>query len=399
MAKRKSKKRGFPVFYTIYWTLVIAALAGIGYVCYFGWGWCEAYEQALPKYVAEPYRAIYTEGRVEEMIELCGGCIELKEYETEQDYVDYVKGLLEGKTITCEAEFGTDKDRKVYKAKADGATFSEFTLRKSSEPYDDVYSPYEFFTLSIEKWEFEGMTMDIPAPETTYTVKALSNYQVLVNGMPLSEEYITQRDIETFAAGRLPGNIYTPTFHVYTFSSHFGAPEISVVNAEGEEGVLIPDEGSANGWHMELEYQDERIRPKMEERVLKAAKAYATFVSEDSTRYNIMQYVLPDSAAEDMINAYDNDWFTPHSNYYFSHEVTHNYYLFADNCFSVDVQMAFHMSASNGKEMAYPCVYRFYWGYSASKEEWLIFDFDLLTDYDYDLHDRLDAQAQAGAEE
>ena len=69
MAKKKSKKRGFPFFYTIYWTLVIAALAGIGYVCYFGWGWCEAYESALPKYVAEPYEAIYTEGCVEEMID------------------------------------------------------------------------------------------------------------------------------------------------------------------------------------------------------------------------------------------------------------------------------------------------------------------------------------------
>ena len=28
MARKKSKKRGFPFFYTIYWTLVIAALAG-----------------------------------------------------------------------------------------------------------------------------------------------------------------------------------------------------------------------------------------------------------------------------------------------------------------------------------------------------------------------------------
>ena len=45
MAKKKSKKRGFPVFYTIYWTFVLAALVGIGYICYFGWGWCEAYEQ------------------------------------------------------------------------------------------------------------------------------------------------------------------------------------------------------------------------------------------------------------------------------------------------------------------------------------------------------------------
>lgn len=391
MAKKKGKKRGFPFFYTIYWTLVIAALAGIGYACYFGWGWCEAYENALPKYVAAPYEAIYTEGRVEEMIELSGGSVELNEFETEQDYVDYVKGLLEGKEITCSLVFGTDSDTKVYKAKADGATFSEFTLKKSAEPYDDYFSNYEFFTLAIEKWEFAGMTMDVPAPETTYTVKALSNYKVIVNGTELGESYITESGIETFAAGRLPSNIYTPTFNIYTFTSHFGAPQVRVVNAEGEEGTLIPDEGSQTGWHMDLEYQDERIKPKMEERVLAAAKAYATFISEDTTRAGILQYVLKSSKAEDKINAYDNEWFTPHSRYYFSHEVTHNYYLFADNCFSVDVQMAFHMSASNGKETAYPCVYRLYWAYSTDREQWMIFDFDLLSEYDYDLHNQLDA--------
>jgi len=218
-------------------------------------------------------------------------------------------------------------------------------------------------------------------------------------GEELSDEYITQRDIETFAAGRLPSNIYTPTFHVYTFTSHFGVPDIKVVNAEGTEGVLIADEGSENGWHMDLEYQDERIKPKMEERVLKAAKSYATFVSEDTTRAGILQYVLKGSEAEKKINAYDNDWFTPHARYHFSHEVTHNYYLFADNCFSVDVQMAFHMSSSNGKETAYPCVYRLYWGYSEAKEQWLIFDFDLLSEYDYDLHNAVDAQAKAAAQE
>lgn len=384
MAKKKSKKRCFPVFYTIYWTLVIAALAAIGYGCWYLWGVCEDYEAVQPKYVAEPYQAIYTEGDIERMIELSGGSVELTEFETDQDYVEYIRGLLEGKTVTCTPAYSSDDSVKLYVAKADGAKFSNFTLKKSAEKSE----------FGFDMWEFAGMTMDIPAPETTYTVKVLSNYKVFVEGVELGENYITERDIPTFAAGRLPSNIYTPTFHVYTFSAHFGTPEITVVNAEGAEGTLIPDEGSETGWHMDLEYQDERIKPKMEERVLKAAKHYATFVSEDTTRAGILQFVLKGSKAESKINAYDNDWFTPHARYRFSHEVTHNYYLFADNCFSVDVQMAFHMSTSGGKETAYPCVYRLYWAYSADKEEWYIFDFDLLSEYDYDLHEQLDAAAE-----
>lgn len=384
MAKKKSKKRGFPVFYTIYWTLVIAALAGIGYGCWYLWNVCEDYEAVQPKYAAEPYQAIYTDGEIERMIELSGGCIELGEFETEQDYVEYIRGLLDGKTVTCTPAYSSDDSQKLYVAKADGAKFSNFTLVKSEEKSE----------FGFDKWEFGGMTMDIPAPETTYTVKALSNYTVSVNGVELGESYITERDIPTFAAGKLPSNIYTPTFHVYTFTTHFGVPEIIVRNEAGEEGTLIPDEGSETGWHMDLEYQDERMRPKLEELVLKAAKSYATFVSEDTTRAGILQYVMDGSNAAAYINAYDNDWFTPHSRYYFSHEITHNYYLFAENCFSVDVQMAFHMSASNGKETAYPCVYRFYWGFSKADEEWLIFDYELLNEYDYDLHEQLDAAAE-----
>ena len=383
MARKKSRKRGFPVFYTIYWTLVILAVAGIGYGCWYLWNVCEDYEAVQPKYVAEPYQAIYTEGRIEEMIELSGGCIDLCEYETEQDYVDYIRGLLEGKEVTCTSAYSSDDSVKLYVAKADGAKFSNFTLVKSAET-----SEYGF-----DQWEFGSMTMDIPAPETTYTVKILSNYDVFVNGTQLSDSYITEADIETFAAGKLPGSIYTPTYNVYTFTSHFGTPEISVVNEEGEAGTLIADEDSETGWHMDLEYST-TAKAKMEEYVLKAAKSYCTFISEDTTRAGILQYVVKNSNAADYINAYDNDWFTPHSRYSFSHEVTYNYYVFAQNCFSCDVQMAFHMSASNGKETAYPVAYRFYWAYSTDKEQWLIFDYELI-DYDYDLH----AQADAAAEE
>lgn len=381
MAKKKNKKRGFPVFYTIYWTLVIAALAGISYGCWYLWNFCEVYESVQPKYVAEPYQAIYTEGRVEEMISLCGGGIELCEYETNEDYVEYVRSLLADKQITCTSAYSSDDSVKLYVAKADGAKFSSFTLVKSAEKTE---------RFEQEQWEFGGMTMDIPAPETTYTVKALSNYDVYVNGTQLSDSYITQANIDTFAAGKLPSNVYTPTYNVYTFSSHFGVPQISVRTESGEEDVLVQDEDSESGWHMELQYSD-NAKAKMEDYVLKAAKSYCTFISEDTTRAGILQYVLSDSNAAKYINAYDNDWFTPHSRYYFSHEVTYNYYVFAENCFSCDVQMAFHMSASNGKETAYPVAYRFYWGYSTAKEKWLIFDYELI-DYDYDLH----SQAEEG---
>ncbi len=382
MAKKKNKKRGFPVFYTIYWTLVILAIAGIGYGCWYLWGLCEDYEAVQPKYAAAPYEAIYTEGRVEEMISLSGGGIELCAYETEQDYVDYVKGLLEGKEITCTSVYSSDDNIKTYVAKADGAKFSNFTLKKSAEKTE-----YGF-----DIWEFGGMTMDIPAPETSYTVKVFSNYDVVVNGTVLPESYITQSDIPTFAEGKLPANIYTPRYNVYTFPSHFGAPEISVINEEGEQGVLIADKDSENGWHMDFT-SNEEAKAALEEYILKAAKAYCTFISEDTTRAGILKYVVKSSNAADYINAYDNDWFTPHKNYSFSHEATYNYFFFADNCFSVDVQMAFHMSSSNGKEARYPIAYRFYWGFNKDKEQWLIFDYEII-DYDHDLHAQIDA-AQA----
>lgn len=382
MAKKKKRRRGFPLFYTIYWTLVIAAIGAIGYGSWYLWNLCADYEAAQPKYVAEPYQKIYTDGEIERMIELSGGGIELNEFETAQDYVNYVRNLLAGKEITCTPAYTSDDNQKLYVAKADGAKFSNFTLKKTAQQ-----SKFGF-----DLWEFDRMTLDLPAPEETYTAQILSNYKIYINGMELSDSYITQRDIPTFASGKLPSNIYTPTFNVYTFTSHFGVPDISVRNEAGEEGVLVADEDSQTGWHMELQYSDDEMKGKMEDFVLKAAKAYATFVSEDSTRANVLKYVMKGSKAADYINAYDNDWFTPHSKYSFSHEVTHNYYRFADNCFSVEVQMLFHMSASNGKQQNYPCVYRLYWALNKDSDKWLIFDYELLNEYDEELHWQVDAQ-------
>lgn len=375
MSKKSKKKRGFPVFYTIYWTLVVLVLIAIGIGCRYLWDYCVDYEAVQPKYAAQEYIDIYEKGDISRMIELSGGGIELYDYENASDYEEYVRSILEGKTITCEPAYSSDKTVKKYKAKADGAVFSEFTLKMSDKKSEH----------GLDMWEFDSMILDMPAPSTTYTCKVLSNYTVYVNGTALSDEFITEDHIETFAAGmKLPSNVYLPEYRVYTYKCHFGEPQIEVRTADGTTAELFEADETGRSLYMELDYCDETAKPKYEEYVLTALKAYETFISEDGSRANALKYVLPKSNMENYIDNYDDKWFTPHKTYDFADETTWNYYKLADNCFCCNAQMVFTMYTSAGKAARYPITTRLYFLYNSNKKAFQIFDYQML-DFDYDV--------------
>ena len=371
MAKKKKKKRGFPVFYTIYWTLVIAAVAAIAYGLVYLYHLCADYESVQPKYAAAEYLAVYEQNDVGKMIALTGG-IPLNAGETAADYEQYVRGVLEGHTLTCGPAYSPDDDVKRYVAKADGIVYSEFTLRKTGEKSE----------FGFDKWAYDGMTMDVAAPEVTYKAKVFSDYTLYVNGDPLPEANVTESGIATFSTGHLPSNVYNPTFKVYTFSMRFGVPSISARNEKGEEGVLIPDEGSASSWHMDFTYSS-AMHDKLHDYVMQVAKAYALFISEDGSRAGVLKYVYKGSQMETYINAYDNTWFTPHSKYTITNAVSYDYYAYADNCFSCNVQYVFNIFSSAGKQAKYPTAFRFYFG--KKNDQWLLFDYEII-DFDMELY-------------
>ncbi len=383
--KKKGKKRGFPVFYTIYWALVICALGAIAYGCVWLWDYCEDYEAVQPKYAAQKYIDIYEKGDISAMLDLTG-TIELYDYETRADYEKYVASLLEGKEITCkiDRESKSSKDRKRYIARADGATFSEFTLKLKDEKSEHGF----------DQWEFDSMTLDIPAPTATYTAKVLSNYTVYVNGTALSDDFITEDHIATFASGvKLPTNFYTPEYRVYTFRSHFGNLEIRAVDPNEKEADLKQSDETGRNLYMDLEYIDEYAKPKYNDYVITALKAYCTFISEDGSRANALKYVLPSSRMASYIDSYDDKWFTPHARIAFDDETTWNYYKFSDTCFCCNAQMVFTMYTSKGKAARYPITYRLYFMYNSKKEAWQIFDYEAM-DFDYEVWEATKAAAK-----
>lgn len=378
MAKRKrKKKRGFPLFYTIYWVLVVAALGGIAYGLTYLWDVCRDYEAVQPKYVAAPYEELYASEDISRICELSGG-VPLYEFETQADYEQFVSDWIGEREVSVNAAYSPDDSVKRYIAKAGGERFSEFTLRKTGEKSK----------LGFDQWEFDALTLDIAVPETTYTCKVFSDYTVSVNGTALSDSYLTETDIPTFSTGHLPSNVYNPSFKVYTFKARFGQPEIEAVNEKGELGILLPDEGSETGWHMDFTYS-QSAKERMNDYVLKVARALSLFISEDGTRAGVLQYVMDNSRMESFIKAYDNDWFTPHSKFSITNAITYDYFVYAENCFSCVAQYSFNISSSAGRTSKSPVCYRFY--FAKVGDEWLVFDYEN-AEFNYELHEQTKAE-------
>lgn len=360
--KKKKKKSSIKLFYPIYLILVVLCIYGIFVVCEQIAQELRIYEAALPKYDAQEAARMFEERDFEKIYS----------YQNPADfagedaatYAAYMSEFTKDGTITWGETYSSAENEKVYSVRLDGKRLFEFTMLNTGMKDENGY----------DVWELSSVrTLGISTG--TRTVKAPSESTVYIDGKPLGEDAVIEKDILLDSEEFLLGDeAKVPTMCVYQYEFCLGDPQVRVVDPQGRENPMTVD---ANGNVEAVRNSDDSIKPQVEERVIEIVKAFANFTSEDLSQYKMLKLVRKGTNGYKKIEDFDNNWFGKHDGYAFENMTTDNYMIFSDDTFACDISFKYIIKYDDADDVSYDAKYRFY--FVERSDVWYMYDFLMQT--------------------
>lgn len=192
----KKKKTGSIIYWCLLFLYTIALFALVLFGLKILWDFAVRYEDSVPDKVIEGYVSnlqtnFLDEGVLNTLAQMP------HEYQSDDEVREYVKQMFSGKIDYVEADSNSN-DTKQYMLLCDNKCFGTVTLVKdpSKESKYTVYGyelplPWDLrpWMVSKEEFDFNGLysSVEVTVPEM---------YTVLLNGRPLTPDYITESGIK-----------------------------------------------------------------------------------------------------------------------------------------------------------------------------------------------------------
>ena len=229
--RRTVQRRGFPVFYTIYFSVIALVLVASIFGLKLLYDVLGEYESVQPKYTAQQiFDEYFADPDITQLIEMSGA--EYATFESHDEVVKYLAAQLESKTITyAESSAKGDAGTRSYNVFCDGTRFSTFTIKESESATDHGFTTYELGQVRL--------TFSLPG--NSYNFLIPDGYTLYANGVVVGEKYIAGDAITTNAYKLTEGKLgvkYTP----YTVSGFLSAPTFEVKDKGGETAELSYNE-------------------------------------------------------------------------------------------------------------------------------------------------------------
>ena len=350
--KKKKVRKTIPVFYIIYFSLVIIFLIALFFALKAVKIKLAEYEDSRPYHVADAVMEDYFKpGDAEKLMRAAGYAENV--YEDRSVAEGVVEGFLEGDPQYYEVV--SSSDEKKYAVSSGELKFANFTIVPSGER--DA-ADYDIWRLdSIELLIAGGESVRITAP---------GDAKVLVNGreMALSDavETVTlERD------GHLPEEIAPEMRVVYEVSGLIEKPEITAVDRYGVPITGITEKD--NSYTVPKTYAE--ITDEVRDLALAAGEQLAAYMQLDAGFYSIGQYVDPSSTLYTNLLTSDVKWADPHNGYSIENPSVSEYTVYSDSLYSVRVKFL-HVLYNWGGNFENEFDTTFYYRWNG--EKWLIYD-------------------------
>lgn len=225
---------GWRIFVMVY-SLIILLVGSVGLVVLYRY--LDAYEQSRPAHVLDEYIALKSEDDWLALLLRDPG-IEVTEFEDAEAIVTgYFDDACRGKAVTWREATGVSTAKEpVFTVKAGSADVARVTLE-----------PDRSLSFGLNTWKLGEETGYISASSlasVSVSIEAPSDEQLSLNGVPVSESYLTDHDIPVGEL-KAPENRYSDPPHrvCYTVPGLYG--DLTVTRADGTE--LHPQTESTMG--------------------------------------------------------------------------------------------------------------------------------------------------------
>lgn len=272
---KKTKRRSFPVFWTLLLLFVAASLAAMA------WGLnrlkpiLAAYEASQPKYYAED---LFTEHFLDPdfaaLVALAGVPDNVSPLESADSFAAELEARHGDKPMTYAATTAGADGSLRFLVKAGEEKIGIFSMREVKGDPDDI--------LDFSTWELGEVELYI-RPTERVKITAQTGSAVYVNGRLLDDSYLTVTDIKTDTCDHMPKNVEGVegiTFCTYEADALLRAPIVSVKTPQGKDAPLKLDP-ETGAWTAEIVY-DDVLAAEQSANIIKVAQNYAAFVMRDA---------------------------------------------------------------------------------------------------------------------
>lgn len=296
--KRKREKIKF-IYFPILLFLVIVLIGTIALG--FMWRYLVEYEKSDPRSYVEDFVDLIKEKKYEEAME--AGKITPHGFFDVNQYKAFVDPIVN--------------------KNPDKVELYEISMQDPSVKRFEIASEGEEDRIVVELNEIGKLKYDLPLyelkqvnefPSIVYDIYAPSGGTVIVNGISLDSNYVTNDNIAVEGFNYLNDQTNVPTTRQYTVDGFVKQPEID----------FIPDSSEIN---YDISFEDDRVvittSPDSEtvdaltEIATSAASAYAEFVARDGDFGMFYKYLYPETEYYTFIRDFDNSWYIDHE----SHEI------------------------------------------------------------------------------
>ena len=240
--KRKLGARIYTFFLVLYGIAIIAAAC---YGLLMVWTYAEEYEYTRPHHALDSYmekinRDRWSDGMAEAVAAMP------HETQTDEEIKAFIQEQLSG-GITAVRKGGS-ADSSVYSLRCNGREIGTVTIDEDTSyrsRIDTSKKPWSLLQWRLYPWKVAGETFDFNALYNSMEVTVPANYQVLINGVRLGDEYIVQNNIpfDNYQKKYYEYWNNMPTKVTYRFDHIIGEAEMEIRDAEGNPVTIDPNRG------------------------------------------------------------------------------------------------------------------------------------------------------------
>ena len=158
-----------------------------------------------------------------------------------------------------------------------------------------------------------------------------------INGIKVPDSFITKADIKSDSCQYMPEGIDGIIYDEYTVSGLLFEPTVTVTSQSGSELAVTYDD-TEKCYKVPLVYDDE-LAAKQTDYVLKAAREYTKYLSNDASFSAIAAYLDRSAEIYNRVRSVEVSWVRDHNGYKISDEKASEFYRYADGVFSTRVTL------------------------------------------------------------
>ncbi len=342
--KKKANRTVTIIFYTCYFVMVAALLAGIFFLR--GWlvNFLTDYEASQPTTKCEEvFQATFADPDWEKLYAMAG--LTDTDYEGSEAFAAFMDAKVGGQELTyVETSAGLSGGHK-YLLKLGDETIGYFTLVNHAPEGADVAD-----------WQLGKVGLTYAYGESV-TVQTMDGITVYVNGIALTDEH-TIRIGTTRGEEYLPEGVHGPRIYTQYLDGLMVKPQVTATDADGNAVDVTYDEDT--GIYTVLTAEN-TISDEEYERVLLTAKTYALRMIEMASKKELGNYFDTKSDTYKTIVSIDpwmQEWFF--RSYEWGQESITGYYRHSDTLFSVHVDLTMHVTRTDDTVKEYTIDHSFF---------------------------------------